>query len=287
MKTSFIQHVFSVCLLFTLPFFGCQKTQTIPTTEEQEEFVMVSSESDAEAESIFNDVLDNVLGVNSDVGIGETGIFSASALDSFRCHSITTTHLSMGLVFPIRILLDFGSGCTGQDGRTRKGKIIIEYSNRITLPGATVTVRFDSYLVNNIRVEGTHSISNKSTAAGFLLEIKIAATLYASNGNFSQWKAARNITQVEGQLTPRALDDVFTISGSASGSARKSNRFYQWATIISRPLIKKFSCRWIIQGGLTIMKGTARIAEVDYGSGQCDNKAGFTVLGHVREITLH
>jgi hypothetical protein len=289
MKTSSITRTISFCLACSFLFFACQKEQTTPPTEqEREEFAAVSAESDAEAETIFNDVFDNVMGVNSEVAVGNTGVFNVpTPTDTIHCYVLTVTHLNNSSVFPIRIVLDFGAGCIGRDGRTRKGKIIAEYSNRLTIPGATATTIFDGYMVNDIKVEGKQVVTNKSTAIRPVLEVNVVAKLSHLNGNFSEWFSNKTVTQVEGQLTPLVFDDVFTITGSATGTVKKDDKFFQWATMVTEPLRKKYSCRWIVQGTITIKKGNSDIATLGYGTGQCDDKASFTVLGHVREISLH
>jgi len=301
MKTSSITRMVSCSLLFSLIFFSCQKEQnTPPSSQEQEELAIASAESDAESEAIFNDVFDNVMGVNSEVAVGGTGIFNgpsrgsgievvggAAQIDSIHCYVITITHLNSAAIFPIRIELDFGAGCVGRDGRTRKGRIITEYSNRLTIAGATATTIFDGYSVNDIKVEGKHVLSNKSTIGRPSLNVKVTAKLTSLSGNFSEWNCDRTIAQIDGQLTTLAFDDIFTITGSASGSVKKADKFFQWSTTISKPLVKKFSCRWITQGTIIIKKGSTHIAILEYGNGQCDDKASFTVIGHVREITLH
>lgn len=290
MKTSPMVRLTCSCFLFSFMFFACQKEQTPPppTEQEQEEFAAISAGSDAEAEAIFSDVFDNVMGANSEVAIGGTGVFNNDAqVNNIRCYALTVTHLNAGSVFPIRIVLDFGTGCVGRDGRTRKGKIITEYSHRLMVAGATATTSFEGYSVRNIIVEGKYTVTNKSTPGNLILEVKVAARLSRSNGDFSEWNSSRIITQIDGQLTHLAFDDAFTVTGSASGSVKKGDKFFQWGTVIIEPLIKKFSCRWIIQGSLAIKKSTNQVAVLDYGSGQCDNKASFKVAGRVREITLH
>jgi hypothetical protein len=83
-----------------------------------------------------------------------------------------------------------------------------------------------------------------------------------------------------------AIDDVFSINGSASGFVKKGDKFFQWATSITEFLVKRFTCRWMVKGSFAISNGNDQIATLNYGTGQCDNKASFTVLGHVREISL-
>src|SRR5687767_14772075 len=59
----------------TLIFVGCEKESNEVSQEDNEQFSQATLESDAEAEATFVDVFDNVIGVNTGVGIGGTGLF--------------------------------------------------------------------------------------------------------------------------------------------------------------------------------------------------------------------
>ena len=98
------------------------------------------------------------------------------------------------------------------------------------------------------------------------------------------------ITQTEGNGTPLyPLDDVFSIKGETNGTVKRDSVFYQWAarTLADNPLIKKWTCRWIVKGKVAIRRSNSDVAILDYGTGNCDNKATITVNGAVYEITLH
>ena len=272
----------------TVCFMACRKEHSNSSTQQdQEEFAAVIAESDAEAESIFNDVFDNVIGVNDDVGINGVGIYNASSSTNTQCFTVITSHLSTSSFFPIRIVLDFGMGCVGIDGKTRKGKVITEYSNRLLIAGALAATRFEGYMVNDLKIEGTHSVINNSTTTFPSFQINVSGKLSSSNGNFTEWYSEKTISKVDGNLDLLTFDDAFKVTGFASGSVRKNDRFFQWSTNISEPLVKRFNCRWLVKGVVTIKKGALEIAILDYGSGQCDAKASFTVLGRTREISLH
>ena len=295
-----------VMTFFSLVLFSCKKEDSSAgTPAEQKEFASAASESDAEAEVVFDDVFNNVMGVNSNVALGGTGVFGGAnynvgsggeirngvnGIDStIQCYVVTVTNLNAGAVFPIKIVIDFQAGCVGRDGKTRKGKMITVYSDRLINAGATAVTTFEDFYIDDIKVEGTHKITNKSTVSSRIFHVLITgAKLSKSNGDFSQWSSEKTIAQIEGVgtvLTP--LDDIFKITGAATGSVKRSDKFFQWATVISEPLIKKYACRWIVKGSITLKKSNTPVAVLDYGSGNCDNKAYFTVNGQVTEISLH
>lgn len=306
---SSITRLLTVCLLGTALFMvSCKKEgSTIGTPAEQQEFANATSESDAEAEVVFDDVFDNIVGVDTEVGLGGTGVFAganfsggvgqeivngangSTGVDSNRCFTVTYTQLNPPNRFPLKVVLDFGTGCPGRDGRVRKGKVITIYSGPLFIPGNSTTTTFDGYYVDSIHVEGTHKVSNKSTQANRIFQMQvIGAKLSKPNGNFSEWNSEKTVTQIEGLGTPIfPLDDIFKLEGASNGSVKIGDRFFQWSKIITEPLIKKFTCRWFVKGTVVMRKSNNKVAELNYGNGACDNKATLTVNGVVREITLH
>ena len=65
-----------ITFLFSLLMIvSCQRenSQTMTEEQQQQEASIVSSESDAEAEIVFNDVFDDAMGVNDEVGIEGVG----------------------------------------------------------------------------------------------------------------------------------------------------------------------------------------------------------------------
>jgi hypothetical protein len=41
--------------------------------------------------------------------------------------------------------LDYGSGCTGKDGKTHSGSIMVQYSGKLTTSGTTLAVTLNNY----------------------------------------------------------------------------------------------------------------------------------------------
>lgn len=293
------------CLMGLLFMASCKKEgSSTGTAAEQEEFASAVAEADAENEVIFDDVFDNVMGVDTEVGLGGTGVFGgannnagfgeemiseANGTDTTRCFTVTYTQLNAPNRFPLKIVIDFGTGgCVGRDGRTRSGKIITVYTGPLFVPGNSSTTTFEGYKVGDISVEGTHKVINNSTPniKKYTVQV-IGAKLSKPNGNFSQWNSERTISQIEGLGTPLfPLDDVFKIEGASNGSVKRGDKFFQWSTIIQEPLVKKFVCRWFVKGIIVMRKSNAPVAELNFGSGSCDNKATLTVNGQVKEITL-
>ena len=197
--------------------------------------------------------------------------------------------------------MDFGSGCTGRDGRFRSGKIITTYTNRLFVPGAKATTTFDNYMVDSVKIQGTLVITNQgeqiSAAPNLCIRHKWKvevqnAKLIKPNGNYTEWNSTKTITQVEGMCTPFIhIDDIYKIEGGAHGKAKRGDLLIAWNSEITDPLIKKFSCRWLVKGIIRIARlnlttNSPWVAAINYGNGECDNKAMVSINGVIHNITL-
>ena len=303
-KLSFFTQLITVSLLSCLFMISCKKEHSGTLSAGQEELAATqSSESETENEVVFNDVFDNVFGVNTEVGIGGTGIFGRVATNGREtrtdslpsCTIISITLLNAPARFPMKIVIDFGAGCIGRDGHKRSGKIITEYSGRLIEPGSSAITHFENFKFDSISVSGIHKISNTTTSGSnqrqFTIEIT-DARLTRLNGDYSLWSSQRLITQVEGNGTSQIpVDDIFRITGNAHGKVKHGDLIYAWQSEIIEPLIKKFTCAWISKGSLRVKRETlpdnSRWASIlNYGQGDCDFLATLTINNEVHHIQL-
>ncbi|HYC39344.1 MAG TPA: hypothetical protein VEB63_02565 [Chitinophagaceae bacterium] len=304
LRYSLISTLFLSSVLLLLN--SCEREDSQAATEQEVTASRVSTEADGEAEVIFNGLFDDALGVNNQVGMGGTGIFgrnmanvpgeTGETMRPGSCPTVRITHPTNHF-FPVHVVLDFGSGCIGRDGRHRRGKILITYTNRLTIPGAVAETTFDGFYVDSIHVEGVHRIENTGSlvppARSFKVDV-IHGKLTKPNGDYTEWDSHKEIVQIEGLLTPDfPHDDIFRITGHAEGNVRRGNLLVRWTSNIREPLIKRFNCRWLVKGVVRTVRGPNTnhpwVAELDFGyptPGTCDNQAKITVNGRVHIITL-
>lgn len=282
----------SMLLFSMLIISSCQKENSQNGTEEEQEIAAsrASSESESEAEIVFNGIFDDAMGVNDEVGVGGTGVFGRLNV----CPTVTITRLNPPDLFPVKIVMDFGAnGCVGQDGHFRKGKVLTIYTNRLLVPGAIATTTFDGFYFDSTKVEGTHKITNTSasnTTRQFTVVIT-NAKLTKPNGNFIEWNSEKVITQMEGLNTPIPLDDIFKIEGGSRGVVKRGPLLVGWQSTILEPLVKRFNCRWIVRGVVRTVRlnattNTPWVALLNFGNGTCDNLAVVTINGVSYQITL-
>jgi hypothetical protein len=294
-KSSLLTQLIAVLFFASLVFVSCKKEQSgTLSSSEEEQAVNYSSQSETENEIVFNDVFDNVMGVDSEVGIGGTGIFGRVAtsgremnVDSLpACTQVSKTLLNAPARFPMKIVIDFGAGCIGRDSHKRSGKIIIEYSGRLIEPGSSATTGFEGFKFDSISIQGIHKITNTTPAGSNQRQFTIDVTdakLTKPNGDYSLWSSHRVITQIEGNGTPQLpQDDIFKITGNCHGKIKHGDLLYTWQSEIVEPLIKKFTCRWISKGTVRVKRenlpdNSKWVASLNYGQGDCDYFATLTI----------
>ena len=285
-------------LLGALLFTSCKKeNSTVNTTEDSPAEVAATvntTTEEAQTEEQFDDVFNITasisaedagedLGFNTNVSVlAETGVRLSPT--TTRCYTVTVVPQQPG-VFPKTVTIDFGNGCLGRDGKYRKGKIVSIYTKRLLVPGAIVSTTFVEYHVDSFKIEGTHITKNTSTSnmQGLKVTVIDGKITNTNNGNWRKWYSTKDILQIAGNGTPNfPLDDIYKIEGGARGS----NSFgHNWASTIIEPLIKRFTCRWIVKGTVRIVRD-GREALLDFGNGDCDNDAIIYINGVPHPIKL-
>jgi len=300
-----LTHVLLLPVFLLVVIFSSCKREDSQTSEQERQASVASGEADGEAEVVFNAVFDDVMGVNDTVGIRGTGAFGRNFAANTgggpgterpnACYTVTISQTT-NFPFPKQIVIDFGTtGCLGPDGHTRRGKIIALYTNHLLVPGAMVTTTFDNFYLDSIKVEGLHKIKNTGTGAPsltrqFTVDV-LEGRLSKPNGNYIKWNSHKVITQFEGLVTHDFRDDIFRIEGSGNGQVKKGNLLVNWQSNITEPLVKKFTCRWLVKGRIRTVRGnnilnSSWVTVIDFGAGNCDNQAVLTINGVSHNITL-
>ncbi|MBU6343650.1 MAG: hypothetical protein KGS48_19285 [Bacteroidetes bacterium] len=219
--------------------------------------------------------------------IAQRGAEKASGLmkadDRTDTCGILTVTPSDPLAFPKVISVDFGAGCTDGDGKFKSGKVTMTVG-AIWQPNSSIIVTYDNYSENGAKLQGTFTFKNISTANAGIFEIIAQDIKYVDANNYS---VAYNATQTYTQIYGHASwwdwsDDVYNITGSIN-SVLTNGEKVDWT--IKTPLVKANNCYWVSAGtGLLSINGLDYL--IDYGNGNCDNKATATVNGQTYNITL-
>jgi hypothetical protein len=189
----------------------------------------------------------------------------------------------------MRIVIDFGEGCTSPNGIFRRGKLLIDYTGRIVFPGVMITVSFDNYHINDIRLEGSRVSTNRGID---LQNGTITFETVINNGKLT-WPdgsvSTIALTQNRKFFLPMEAEGIRAeVTGSASG---KSKLGVDFDSQISEPLIFFQTCtntgNWIPSIGKSLITVSgAFVFEVDYGEGECDRTIEVTLEGQTTTLDL-
>lgn len=276
MKTKNVFKLISIFLLVLFFVISCKK--------EKIEDAQEASTDEEVAQSVFDDAFtqsDNALAMKTNPTTKST---QTSFLDTT---GVIITVTPSDTTYPKDIVLDFGTGATDSKGNVRKGKILINVTGKYRTIGAVRTIKFDNYYINDYKVDGIKTVTNKGrNSSGFMfynIDVKSAVVTTPEGGEIL-WESTRVRTWVNGEDTKWFIwDDEYDITGTSSGTGINGNKFS--ATIID-PLKFKLTCRYIVQGTIDIVVGDNPAMNINYGSGECDDKATLTYKNKTKEISL-
>ena len=188
--------------------------------------------------------------------------------------------------------IDYGTaGVTLLNGNVLKGIIRISFTYEPTAVSHTINYTFDNFYHNAIKFDGNKTFTRTMTAGTnshpiVVMIMDMTATF--PDGRVVQRTGTRTREITAGYATPNVLmDNVYQVTGNWSTTF--PNTSVQTSTITS-PLIVKMSCMAVnkpllVQGVITIVRNT-HTATLDYGTGDCDNIAIFTINGVPHTIII-
>ncbi len=194
---------------------------------------------------------------------------------------------SCGLIYddPINKILtiDFGTGCTGLFARQRSGKIIVTYASALGDTLANRSIRFDTFVVNQKKVEGTIELHDISLTTDGLLEATLTLTDFRisfPNSTAIIFNGSHTRLWTSGMGDTIHDNNVYLFTGSLNGVSSSGRSFTQ---DITTPVVASFYCAsQPSQGNFSRVAGVVELTRlegfpdrtrtVDYGDGTCNNK---------------
>ncbi len=243
------------------------------------DFESVAVDTEASMDVAFEDV-DNVVeaGINFDAASGGKVLRDPM----IECAVITKDEAND------TVIIDYGEGCEGEGGRTRRGKILVTYSDvRWFVPGATRSVTFEDFYLDSVKVEGVRTITNisadEASEPKFKTELE-GGKLIWNDGTF----VTRNSVHTRSWMrAANPVDDETVVEGSSEGLNREGEAY---ASTISEPLVFKRRCGaqgyYFPVSGVIESTNPGMIIVIDYGDGECDNLADVTINGETKTIEL-
>jgi hypothetical protein len=240
-----------------------------------------SAQDNSLAESSFDDAND----MADQVGKGGTLELKLEADASLLSTCATVTRDTT--TDPKTITIDFGSSnCTCSDGRVRRGKVLVSYTGKYREVGAHIVIGFEDYYVNDNHIEGTRTIDNEGFNAdnNLVFHVVVDGTVTKSDGTVILWTCDKTREWVEGYDTDVRTDDVYEVTGTASGT-RANGTTFTAETVTA--LTRKVSCHQFVSGQLRLTPSGKPERLIDFGNGDCDDEATVTINGNDYTIQLH
>lgn len=190
--------------------------------------------------------------------------------------------------------IDFGTqGCTLHNGNVVKGKIIISFSKIFTTPLKNISYKLEGFYHNGSLIEGSKIITHELKKSDLLADIhpitthSIELKITTPDGKVYTRIGTRVREMVEGFATIGNWEDnVFKVWGYHITTFPNGLK-YTFKTEKMQALVFKMSCKmpFPVSGIVEILKNELK-ATLDYGQGECDNKATMTFKDVVKEIIL-
>lgn len=277
-----ILSVFAVSLLI---LFSCTKNNDNLLSDEEKGIIT----NDAATESVYESVnYETDYFTGSSESIAETEEGSSKVLGFWKRYlyeigpEITVDPL--GFEFPKTITIDYGDGIELVNGRIISGIVQILVSAPPRTLGATRNITFEDFYIDSVNIDGNILKTCEDTTVSHREFTALSDLVFTFTDETYITRHAERTTFVEGLETPYDYsDDVFTISGFADSESSEGLTF---SRVITNPLIKPATCRFITQGTVNFYKNDELFAELDYGNGECDDIALITKDGETIQITL-
>lgn len=280
MKTTKIIKPLILAAIIGVTFSSCRKDKDDELFDKDTS----ASSDNALAEVTFNDVKN----IADEAADGSLTSYFPTNNSEVRLMGPCATITNDTTVSPRKLTIDFGSvNCLCNDGRYRRGQIIVSYIGKYRDSASTHTITFNNYFVNDNQVLGSKTVTNNGHNSSGNLSYTIAVNgqiIKANNGGTITWNSARTREWIIGENTPQWSDDVYLITGTASGTSASNNSY---TAVINTALRKELSCKHIVSGTFAITPQGKATRYVDFGNGACDNQATVTINGKVYNITLY
>jgi hypothetical protein len=264
-------------VLLILTVISCQQDEIIS----EDDNLIIDQETVAEQTLVDLDAL-----VDEALGIQFSFLKSTASSEGDyyvnKC-PVITSNLTAN---PKVVTIDFGTSCTGKDGKVRSGKILVS-STSVENFAFTRTKTFDNFYVDGKKIEGTITKSitlNREDHSKVAQVVEDVTITFPDN----KGKATRKATLTRDyQLNVLGVpkDNVIESWGKVEFT-RVSGLKITKTIAEADPLVFKMACHQIVSGVISVSASDNRTWSIDYGDGECDNKAVVTKNGETKEIKI-
>ncbi len=276
-----------IVLLFTV---SCSKKDSSDTSSMSKEEAQSSSKIDLASDDVSTIVEDQYNNIDSSSFSNKNGEMAFSTCATITRNPDFGTAPTVNQT--VTKTIDFGTGCTLSNNNVVSGIITISFVYNPSATPQVVTYSFTNFYHNNIKIEGNKTFTRTMTVATatspshpiVVMQMDLTATI---NGQSHHRVGTRTREIIAGYDTPNVFsDNVYSITGNWTTTHPTGTV----TSTITSPLLAKMSCMnvnkpLLVQGVITFNKNN-HSATLDYGSGDCDNLAVFTVNGISYNIVI-
>lgn len=263
--------------LMVVAFYSCQKDEGSTPVDE-----ILLSQLETQAEETLADIdilVDEALDLNF-LFLKSASLEGAVYLSD--CPQVAVNREGS----PQIMTIDFGTSCKGKDGRVRSGKIIVTCTSFKTFPSVR-SQSFENFFVDGKKIEGSLV---KTISKDFENNIRTAVIKENVSVIFPENKGtATRVANLTRQYQRKVLED------------REDDQVVSWGTVkftrisgvelnktisAETPLVYKVACHRLVSGIVSVTTSNNRSWTMDYGTGECDNKATLTEGEKTTEIKI-
>lgn len=263
--------------------------------EFKQEAVYAAEESNIDAYYADADDMAGVAIAESDETEGgrmEEGARQLQVNDDRFCDLSVELDLDLStLLVPVGdITINFNEGCTDGNGNIRKGKIRIHFIGRKFRPNSTISITFEDYEINGIRLNGVRTLTNleSSTLEKPMYQVELENGSAEWDGKTATREHCFVSTWDRGTVLAPG-DDVLKISQctNADEAAEGVNRNgVRYRMFIEEELVYKRGCPMAVSGVKKFVEtDTGKTIIIDYGNGTCDALITITVNGNIHTVS--
>lgn len=279
--------ILGLIMVCGLSLLSCQKEDLKSIADEAK----VNSKIDLANDDV-SDIVENAYDATAINGSGR-GLESATSQSNLpACATVTRipafgTPLTTGQ--NVTKTIDFGTeGCPMANGNVLRGKIVVTFAYIPNAPTQTINYEFVNFYHNDIKIEGNKTFTRTFPNGHPVVVMNMDLTATFPDGRVFNRFGSRTREIISGYDTPNVLaDNVYQVTGE--WTTTYPNLADQVSTITS-PLLVKMSCALaskplIVQGVISFQRGL-QTSTLDYGTGDCDNIAVFTINGNAYTIII-
>jgi hypothetical protein len=273
-----------------LIFSSCKK-------KEAEDSDTSAAEDHTQAETHSNDV-ENI-GEQASYGNMTTYRLGGQTQENIYTTCATLTFDTLNHSNNDTLIVNFATGCTGADGRTRSGILQYIYTPGMHYrdSGNVINVSSTNYVVDGSSVNIiSKTIKNLGHITNGNLTWNITAniSITKANGKTISWTTNKTKVLLAGERPNHQPIDwahaQIAVYGTANGTSANGESFT--ASVAQATwLVRNFNCtgyrKYFVAGELDFTPGNKPTRYINFGTGNCDNLATVTINGHVYNITLH